>query len=156
MVSTWQKGPYTISTDKDRIDLIAVHGFLTRSYWSEGIPLDTVRRALEHSLVFGVYKDDQQVGLARLVTDYTTFAYLADVFVLEPFRGQGLSKWLMEVIVDYPQLQGLRRWVLSTKDAHGLYSKVGYTPLRWPERFMERLFLDVYQRQEASPDQERE
>jgi len=144
MKHEWQNGPYTISTDKSRLDIAVIHGFLTRSYWAEGIPVETVQRSLEHSLVFGLYKGEQQIGMARLVTDYTTFAYLADVFVLEEFRGQGLSKWLMETIVAYPQLQGLRRWLLGTMDAHGLYRKVGFTELKWPERFMERLFVDVY------------
>src|SRR5579859_86154 len=152
----WQNGPYTISTDKRRIDIVTVHGFLSRSYWAEGIPLDTVKQAIEHSLVFGLYKGDQQVGFARIVTDYTTFAYLADVFVLEPFRGQGLSKWLMEIVVAHPQLQGLRRWLLGTKDAHGLYTKVGFTPMKSPERFMERHFPDVYQEKHATSDQARE
>jgi GNAT superfamily N-acetyltransferase len=142
----WHKGEYTISTDPQRIDVETVHNFLTHSYWAEGIPFDLVKRSLEHSLSFGVYKDTQQIGFARLVTDYTTFAYLADVFVLEEYRGQGLGKWLMEVIIHHPDLQGFRRWLLATRDAHGLYRQYGFTPLRLCERFMEIWDRDVYKR----------
>jgi GNAT superfamily N-acetyltransferase len=106
--------------------------------------MDVVKRSIEHSLAFGVFKEDQQVGFARIITDYATFAYLGDVFILEPFRGRGLSKWLMEVIVGHPELQGLRRWMLLTRDAHGLYGKVGFTELINPERYMELHFPDVY------------
>ena len=144
MVHEWRRGEYSISTDKGRLDVALIHGFLTMSYWAAGVPMDVVKRSIEHSLAFGVYKEDQQVGFARIITDYATFAYLGDVFILEPFRGRGLSKWLMEVIVGHPQLQGLRRWVLLTRDAHGLYRKVGFTELSHPERYMERHFPDVY------------
>jgi len=144
MVHEWRRGEYSISTDKDRLDFAVIHGFLTMSYWAAGVPMDVVKRSIEHSLAFGVYKEDQQVGFARIITDYATFAYLGDVFILEPFHGRGLSKWLMEVIVGHPQLQGLRRWVLLTRDAHGLYRKVGFTELSHPERFMEMYFPDVY------------
>jgi GNAT superfamily N-acetyltransferase len=146
MVSEWRRGEYLISTDKDRLDLVTIHGFLTTSYWAAGIPMETVKRSIEHSLNFGVYKGGQQVGFARVITDYATFAYLGDVFILEPFRGQGLSKWLMEVIVAHPDLQGFRRWMLLTKDAHELYRKVGFTEPRSPERYMERHFPDVYKK----------
>jgi GNAT superfamily N-acetyltransferase len=141
----WRRGQYLISTDKSRLDLTLIHNFLTTSYWAAGIPLEVVRRSIEHSLSFGLYKEDQQIGYARVITDYATFAYLGDVFILEPFRGQGLSKWLMEVIVTHPELQGFRRWILLTKDAHGLYKKVGFTEVKTPERYMERFFLDVYE-----------
>lgn len=140
----WQRGDYTISTNKQRLDINVIHGFLTRAYWSTGIPRETVEQALKHSLSFGLYKGQEQIGLARLVTDYTTFAYLADVFILEPYRGQGLSKWLLEVITTHPELQGLRRWLLATKDAHGLYKQSGFVPLRNPERFMEIQDPDIY------------
>lgn len=143
----WTRGEFVISTDRSRLDVEAVHRFLsTESYWSPGIPLEVVRRAIEHSLAFGVYRGGEQVGFARVVTDYTTFAYLADVFILASQRGQGLSKWLMEAIQSHPDLQGLRRWMLATRDAHGLYAQHGFTPLKVPERFMERHDPDVYLR----------
>ncbi len=145
MTHEWRRGEYLISTDKSRLDLTLIHNFLTTSYWATGIPLEVVRRSVEHSLSFGLYKEDQQIGYARVITDYATFAYLGDVFILEPFRGQGLSKWLMEVVVTHPELQGFRRWILLTKDAHGLYKKVGFTEVKTPERYMERFFLDVYE-----------
>ena len=145
MVHEWRRGEYLISTDKSRLDLTLIHNFLTTSYWAAGIPLEVVRRSIEHSLSFGLYKEDQQFGYARVITDYATFAYLGDVFILEPFRGQGLSKWLMEVVVTHPELQGFRRWILLTKDAHGLYKKVGFTGVATPERYMERFFTDVYE-----------
>src|SRR5437899_2049322 len=140
MVSEWRRGEYLISTDKNRLDLATIYGFLTTSYWAAGIPLETVKRFIEHSLNFGLYKGDLQVGFARVITDYATFAYLGDVFILEPFRGQGLSKWLMEVITTHSDLQGLRRWILLTRDAHGLYRKFGYAGPATPERYMERYF----------------
>ena len=145
MVHEWRRGEYLISTDKSRLDLTLIHNFLTTSYWAAGIPLEVVRRSIEHSLSFGLYKKDQQIGYARVITDYATFAYLGDVFILEPFRGQGLSKWLMEVVVTHPDLQGFRRWILLTKDAHGLYKKVDFTGVATPERYMERFFPDVYE-----------
>ncbi len=144
MVHEWRRGEYLISTDRDRLDIATIHGFLTTSYWAAGVPIEIVKRSIEHSLNFGLFQDDRQVGFARVITDYTTFAYLADVFVLEPFRGRGLSKWLMQVIIAHPELQGLRRWMLLTRDAHGLYRQVGYTPLANPERCMERYFPDIY------------
>ena len=145
MTHEWRRGEYLISTDKSRLDLTLIHNFLKTSYWAAGIPLEVVRRSIEHSLSFGLYKEEQQIGYARVITDYATFAYLGDVFILEPFRGQGLSKWLMEVVVTHPELQGFRRWILLTKDAHGLYKKVGFTEVKTPERYMERFFLDVYE-----------
>ncbi len=144
MVHEWRRGEYSISTDKGRLDVAVIHGFLTMSYWAAGVPMDVVKRSIEHSLAFGVFKEDQQIGFARVITDYATFAYLGDVFILEPFRGRGLSKWLMEVIVGHPELQGLRRWMLLTRDAHGLYRKVGFTEPSNPERYMEMHFPDVY------------
>ena len=145
MIHEWRQGWYVISTDKSRLDLTLIHNFLTTSYWAAGIPLEVVRRSIEHSLSFGLYKEDKQIGYARVITDYATFAYLGDVFILEPFRGQGLSKWLMEVVVTHPELQGFRRWLLLTKDAHGLYKKVDFTGVATPERYMERFFADVYE-----------
>ena len=146
--ASWSSGEFEISTDPARIDLSVVHGFLTNSYWARGIPLETVRRSLQHSLCFGVYKGKQQAGFARVITDRATFAYLADVFVLDEFRGNGLSKWLMECIMSHPDLQGLRRWSLATRDAHGLYEKFGFKALPAPERCMERHDPDVYAKME--------
>jgi GNAT superfamily N-acetyltransferase len=143
---TWERGEYTISTERGRLDVEVIHDFLSHSYWAEDIPRAVVERSIEHSLPFGLYHGTRQVGFARVISDYTTFAYIGDVFVIEEYRGQGLSTWLMEVIVEHPALQGLRRWILMTRDAHGLYKKVGFTPSRTPERLMERYFADVYRR----------
>jgi N-acetylglutamate synthase-like GNAT family acetyltransferase len=150
MEQEWQRGDYVISTDKTRLDLEVIHHFLTTSYWAQDISLERMKRALEHSLVFGIYRYDQQVGFARLVTDYATFAYLDDVFILEPFRGQGLSIWLLDVIRTHPDVQGLRRWLLLTADAQGLYQKVGFTALQRPERFMEILVSDTYTKEKKA------
>jgi GNAT superfamily N-acetyltransferase len=144
MAEEWRRGEYIISTDKSKLDLGVVHGFLTTSYWAAGIPMETVKKSIEHSLNFGVYRGEQQVGFARIITDYATFAYIGDVFILEEFREQGLSKWLMEIIADYPELQGLRRWLLLTRDASGLYEKTGFVRPRTPERYMEKYFADAY------------
>ena len=146
MTQEWRRGEYLISTDKRRLDLPVIHNFLTTSYWATGIPIETVKESIEHSLAFGVYREDQQVGFARVITDYATFAYIGDVLILEAFRGQGLSKWLMEVIAAHPGLQGLRRWVLLTRDAHELYRKTGFTEPKNPERYMEKGFPDVYKK----------
>ena len=135
----WQRGEYTISTENKRLDIRRIHDFVSnQSYWAQGRTIETVQRALDNSLNFGLYKNNQLIGFARVVTDYATFAWIADVFVLSEHRGQGLSKWIMEVILSHPELQGLRRWVLATKDAHGLYARFGFIPLHRPERWMER------------------
>ena len=135
----WHKGEYTISTERERIDLGVVHRFISEeSYWGRGRPPEVVRRGVENSFPFGVYRGAELVGFARVVTVYATFAWLADVFVLKEHRGRGLSKWLMEVILSHPELQGFRRWVLATKDAHGLYRQFGFIELHRPERWMER------------------
>ncbi|HEY1799738.1 MAG TPA: GNAT family N-acetyltransferase [Terriglobales bacterium] len=141
-----KRGEFVITTDKSRLNLDVIHEFLTHSYWATGISRDVLARSIENSLCFGIYGNDQQAGFARVISDYATFAYLADVFVLEAFRGKGLSKWLMRCIVEHPDLQGLRRWVLGTKDAHGIYAQFGFKPLGSPERFMERHNPDVYKR----------
>jgi GNAT superfamily N-acetyltransferase len=138
MACEWRRGAYLVTTDKARLDLEMVHGFLKTSYWAAGISADVVMRSVENSLAFGLFRGDERVGFARVVTDYATFAYLADVFVLEPHRGQGLGRWMMEVVFSHPELQGLRRWMLATRDAHGLYRKYGYTELERPQIFMER------------------
>ncbi|HEV2765958.1 MAG TPA: GNAT family N-acetyltransferase [Pyrinomonadaceae bacterium] len=139
MLHEWQRGEYVISTDPSRLDFEVIHDFLSRrSYWAAGRPLEVVRRSVENSLAFGLYAGARLVGFARVISDRATFAWVADVFVLEEFRGRGLSKWLMETILSHPELQGLRRWVLATKDAHGLYRRFGFEPLRRPDRWMER------------------
>ena len=135
---------YTISTDAARLDATAIHAYLSRSYWAAGIPLALVRRAIDHSLCFGVFHRDEQVGFARVITDRATFAYLADVYVLEAHRGRGLAKWLMEVIMSHPALQGLRRFALSTRDAHALYRQFGFEVVANPERHMEIMRRNIY------------
>ena len=129
----------------DRIDAVAAHAFLSQSYWSRGIPLETVRRALDNSLCVAAWLDDAQVGFARLVTDRATFAYLADVYVLDAHRGRGLAKTMVARLHDHPDLQGLRRWLLATKDAHSLYRGMGWTDMPDPSIMMQRHFPDVYQ-----------
>ena len=142
-----KRGLYEISTDPQRLDLDAVHAWLTRSYWSPGIPREVVARAAANSLCFGLHHvTDGQVGYARVVTDRASFAYLCDVYVLEDHRGQGLSKWLLQTILGHPDLQGLRRFMLATRDAHGLYAQFGFTPLAAPDRMMEIFRPGVYQR----------
>ena len=136
----------TISTDRSRLDVPLIHDFLSNSYWAKDIPLAVVQRAIENSLCFGVYHDDRQVGFARVVTDRATFAYIADVFIIEEHRGRGLSKWLVQTILSHPDLQGLRRWMLATRDAHGLYAQYGFTPLKATDRWMEIHDPDVYSR----------
>jgi GNAT superfamily N-acetyltransferase len=139
-----RKGAFTVSTDPALIDLSLVHGFLTNYYWAKGIPRDVVARSVENSLCFGVYADGKQIGFARVISDYATYAYIGDVFVLDSFRGRGLGKWLMECVMQHPRLQGLRRWSLVTQDAHGLYSKLGFEPLKKPQNYMELHRPDVY------------
>jgi GNAT superfamily N-acetyltransferase len=142
-----RRGEFLISTDPARLDLTVIHGFLTNCYWAKGIPREVVARSIEHSLCFGVYDDaGAQLGFARVISDYATFAYIADVFVLESHRGRGLGKELMERIQTHPWLQGLRRWNLSTKDAHELYAQYGFVPLKWPERYMEIFRPNMYER----------
>jgi len=145
----WRNGDFEISTDAARIDVATVHGFLTESYWAHGIPRHTVEQAIRNSLCFGIYRGKQQVGFARAITDRATFAYLADVFVLPEFRGRGLSKWMMECIFAHPDLQGLRRWSLVTRDAHALYQKSGFRALATPDRWMEKHDPDVYARKQS-------
>jgi GNAT superfamily N-acetyltransferase len=138
------RAPYVITTDPDRLDLEAVWGWLRGAYWSVGIPRETVARAFANSIAFSILDGDQQVGCARVVTDRATFAYVADVFVAPGHRGKGLSVWLMETVRQHPDLQGLRRWMLGTRDAQGVYAKVGFRPLAHPEIFMEVHTPDVY------------
>jgi GNAT superfamily N-acetyltransferase len=167
-----RRGEFIISTDSARLDLDVIHNFLTNCYWAKGIPRDVVERSIEHSLCFGIYDDAGgrtprlandarpfdfaqgkhgapgfvQVGFARVISDFATIAYLGDVFVLESHRGRGLSKWLMECVMQHPSLQNLRRWILLTRDAHGLYARSGFTLLKAPERYMELHQPNVYAR----------
>jgi GNAT superfamily N-acetyltransferase len=129
---------FIVSTDPGRLDLNVIHSYLSeRSYWAKGIPREIVERSLNHSLCFGVYDDARQVGLARVITDRTTYAYLCDVFILETHRGQGLGKWLVSCVLGHPELQGLRRFTLATLDAHGLYRPFGFKEADEPEKLME-------------------
>jgi GNAT superfamily N-acetyltransferase len=138
-------GDYVISTDPARLDRGLIHAWLNQnSYWAKGVAREIVERAIDHSLCFGIYQGARQVGFARAVTDRATFAWLADVFVLEAHRARGLSKWLMQTILAHPELQGLRRWLLGTRDAHGLYAQSGFQPLAHPERFMELHRPNIY------------
>ncbi|MEK8030842.1 GNAT family N-acetyltransferase [Ideonella sp. DXS29W] len=146
---TRAQGDYAVSTDPARLDFDAIHAYLTRSYWSPGISRELVERAAANSLCFGLYRGDEQVGYARVVTDQATFAYLCDVYVLEAHRGQGLSKWMMQSIQSHPGLQHLRRFMLATRDAHGLYAGFGFAPLAHPERLMEIVVPDAHLRAPA-------
>jgi len=140
----WKRDGLTISTDRSRLDRGAIHEFLLGSYWARGIPRELVDRAIDNSLCFGLYDADRLVGFARVITDFATFAYLSDVFVLESHRGHGLGTWFMESVLSHPDLQNLRRWMLATADAHGLYRRVGFTALSKPERIMEKLLANAY------------
>lgn len=144
-------GSYSVSDDSARLDLHAIHAYLQRAYWSVGIPFGTVERAVRNSLCIGAYDGSgAQVGLVRLVSDYATFCYVTDVYVLEEHRGRGLSKAMMGMAMEHPMLQGLRRWNLSTADAHGLYRQFGFTAFAHPERHMERHDPDIYRRTQAA------
>ncbi|QYO65956.1 GNAT family N-acetyltransferase [Leptolyngbya sp. 7M] len=134
-----------IDESKDRLEVDMIHRFLREeSYWAKERTLEQTRTAIEHSICFGVYDDDRQIGFARVVSDKATFAYLGDVFIVEEYRGKGLSKVLMQKIIEHPELQGLRRWILATADAHGLYEQFEFAPLRHPERWMEKTAPNAY------------
>ncbi len=138
---------YEISDDQSRLDLEVVHGFLTQAYWSRGVPREVVVRAVSNSLAFGLYEPDGAVvGFGRCVTDRATFAYLSDIFVLPGARGKGLGGWLVECMLDHPDMRGLRHMILATNDAHGLYEKVGFHGIAEPQRYMHKLDLDIYER----------
>jgi hypothetical protein len=169
------RGEFLISTDPALLDLDLIHNFLANCYWAKGIQKDVLARSIEHSLCFGIYDQSNanfpglakparplgelregsgapktvQVGFARVISDFATIAYLGDVFMLESHRGRGLGRWMMECIMQHPALQGLRRWILVTRDAHELYAKVGFTPLKAPERYMELHHPDVYETRES-------
>jgi GNAT superfamily N-acetyltransferase len=142
-----KKDEYSISTDPSLLDVDTIHHYLSKeSYWAQHIPKEVVEKSIANSLCFGLYHDDKQIGFARLITDKATFAYLADVFVLEAYRGKGLSKWMMTAIHAHPEVQGLRRWVLGTRDAHGLYEQFGWTVFDEDtrKRFMQKYKKDLY------------
>lgn len=142
----WHKDAFTISTDKTKLDTDFIQQSLAGTYWAEDIPKSIVEKSIEHSLCFGIYEGEKQIGIARMITDKATFAYLCDVFIDEHYRGHGLGKWMMNVIMDHPDLQGLRRFLLATKDAHTLYRKYGFSELTAPERWMEIAHPGIYKK----------
>lgn len=147
---TITNGDFHITSDADAVDVDAVHAFLSTSYWATGIPRDLVARAIANSLPFSLFHDTRQVGFARVITDRATYGYLADVYVLESYRGQGLGRWLIQVVMAHPDLQGLRRMGLVTRDTHGLSAPFGFVPLAAPERHMEAHRANPYQRADAN------
>jgi GNAT superfamily N-acetyltransferase len=132
----WTRETRTISDEPERLQLEVVVEYLARAYWSNQRPRAVIEKSLKNSLCFGVYENETQIGFARVVSDHATFAYLADVFILESHKGHGLGKWLVQTILEHPELQGLRRWILATRDAHGLYAQFGFTALENPDRYM--------------------
>ena len=139
-INEWRKADFVISTDRSRLNIEFIHSFLsTQAYWAIGRSLEVVQRAIENSLNFGVFDGSKQIGFARVVTDYATFAWLADVFIIDEYRGRGLGIWLIEVITAHPNLQGFRRWILATRDAHELYRQFVFNDLSNPQRYMERM-----------------
>ena len=144
----WHRGTYTVTTDRSRVDLDVVHGYLTQSYWCAGIKLETVRQAVANSIPFSLLEGEKQIGYARVITDSATIAYLGDVFVLPEHQGKGLGMWLIECVMAHPDFHGLRRWILLTRDAHSLYEKYGFTPIAKPDRWMEKHDPGVYERGE--------
>lgn len=144
-MNSWQRGEFIITTNRRDLQVAAILDYLVNySYWAKNRTLEQMKTVIENSLCFGVYKDEKQIGFARVVTDYATFAYLGDVYILNEFQGNGLGKWLMETIINHSDLQGFRRWVLATKDAHTLYEKFGFTELKHPIRWMEKAAPDAY------------
>ncbi len=139
-----RKGNFIITTNKNKLNLKLIHNFLKDSYWAKGVPYGIVKTAVKNSLCFGVYDNKKQVGFARVITDFARFAYLHDVFIIKEYRGKGLSKWLMDIILKYPDLQGMKKWLLGTRDAHSLYSKFGFKKIAHPEVLMEILNMDTY------------
>ena len=140
----WEKNNFTVSTDKTKLNLSVIHNYLKTSYWAQDIPESVIKTSIENSLVFGLYDGETQIGFAKIITDKATFAYLADVFVINKYQGKGLGKWLVECVMSHDDLQGLRRILLATRDAHTLYEKYGFKPLLQPERFMQVWKPDVY------------
>lgn len=144
-----REGQYLVSTDRSLLDVDRIHAYLTSSYWAEGVPRDIVARSIENSISVGLFDGHAQIGFARVITDRATFAHLADVFIDEEYQGQGLGKLLMRAVMGHPNLQGLRRWMLGTRDAHGLYRQFGFMGTRNPDRWMEKSDPDVYKAAEA-------
>jgi GNAT superfamily N-acetyltransferase len=142
----WERAPYRISDDPAAVNLAVVHEFLSKAYWARGIPRETVARGIAHSLPFSLFLGDRQVGFARAVTDRATFAYLADVFVVDDQRGRGLGAWLVATVLAHPELQGLRRWLLATRDAHDLYRRLGFTDVADPGTLLTRHDPEIYSR----------
>ncbi len=135
----WENKEFVISDCRDKLDLELIYYFLNNcSYWAKARPKKTIQKSIDNSLCFGLFKNNKQIGFGRVVTDYATFAYLADVFIIEEYRGQGLGKWLVECIIRHPDLQNLQRWMLATADAHELYSRYGFIPLKQTEKYMEK------------------
>ena len=140
----WTRDEFAVTTNPKHQDVDVIHGFLSQSYWSKGIPRETVVKSLKSALCFALMCNGRQIGFARVISDFATIAYLGDVFVLPEHRGKGLSKWLMDCVIAHPDLQGLRRWMLATSDAHGLYEQYGFAALKQPSVFMERHNPKVY------------
>jgi N-acetylglutamate synthase-like GNAT family acetyltransferase len=147
MIFTAEKDGFIISTDKLKLEIVSIHAYLSEeAYWCKNISLEIVKRSIENSVCFGIYHHDRQIGFARVITDKATFGYLADVFIINDYRGRGLSKWLMQCILSHPELQGFRSWLLGTRDAHGLYSQFGFNPLEEPGRYMRYSLFTEYPR----------
>lgn len=146
----WIKDEYTMTDQRDDLDIDVIHSFLKNSYWAAEIPKKVVEKSCDHSLCFGIYKDKDQVGFGRIITDYTTFAFVSDVFVLDAHRKKGLADWMLTCMRDHPPLQDLRRWMLATLDAHALYARKGFQPVQHPDWFMEIANPDIYKQ---APDQ---
>lgn len=144
----WKQGEFTITDRREDLDVDIIYNFLRESYWAKGIPRTIVEKSIHHSLCFGLYHNAKQIGFGRVVSDQATFAYIADVFVVTAYRGRGLGKWLISCLLTHPDLQGLRRWLLATLDAHRLYEQNGFVALRRPDVFMEINDPNVYQRKE--------
>ncbi len=143
-MDTCVQNEFRISTDPSEFDLVAIHAYLTTSYWAKGISKDLVARSIKYAICFGVFAGANQIGFARVITDHATFAYIGDLYILDAYQRRGLGKWLMECIVNHPELQGLRRWSLVTRDAHGLYEQFGFRPLDKPQGYMERSDIISY------------
>lgn len=143
----WIQGEFTITDRREDLDVEIIHNFLRESYWAKGIPRAIVEKSINYSLCFGLYHNSNQIGFGRVVSDQSTFAYIADVFVVPAYRGRGLGKWLVSCLLTHPELQGLRRWLLATLDAHGLYEQNGFVALRRPDVFMEINDPNIYQRE---------
>ncbi len=155
MAEEWRRDGYLLSSDPNAVDSSVVHDFLRQSYWARGIPLEVVQQSLAHSLNFSLRHEQRQIGFARVITDYATFAYVGDVFVLPEYRGQGLATWMMQCVLAHPDLQGLRRWCLMTRDAQPVYARVGFQPSPTPENWMEIRDPAVYQRGTHANSQEK-